>query len=171
MTKREAYDRMIEGYAISHNLFGKDEFLFMDDNYIIRDENGNEFEASWDAKEGDSWETDWFIYKNNKLFKLARKKASAEALEGNTPYITDNMEDGEKYRQEMYDKHADQLLLSAFGDDDNVVVDTDELSSVKTVDVVNNDIQKKSINIRDIIIFIIGIVCAFIAFVLYNIFV
>ena len=72
MTKQEAYNKMLEGYCVSHKDFGSDEFLFMDESYIIRDETGEEFEESWDVRTGDSWETNWFIFKNKKLIDKAK---------------------------------------------------------------------------------------------------
>lgn len=73
MTKEEAYNTMQEGIPVSHKDFREDEFLWMDENYIIRDENGDEFESSWDVKKGDRWETDWYIYK--KKTKVIKRKA------------------------------------------------------------------------------------------------
>jgi hypothetical protein len=88
MTKEEAYNNMIDGYPISHKNFGPDEFLFMDENFIIRDENGDEFESSWDVKTGDMWETDWFIYKNSKNIAQAKLKADyANDKIGTVSYI------------------------------------------------------------------------------------
>ena len=63
MTKEEAYNAMQEGLCVTHKDLAEDEYLYMDENYIIKDENGDEFEASWDAKSSDRWQTDWYIYK------------------------------------------------------------------------------------------------------------
>lgn len=60
MTKEEAYNAMQKGYPISHKNLSPDEFLWMDDNYIIKDEEGNEFEESWDVTD---WATGWYIFK------------------------------------------------------------------------------------------------------------
>lgn len=74
MTREEAYNTMQEGIPISHKDFGEDEFLYMDENYIIRDEDGYEFEASWDVQETqERFKTGWYIYKNKK--KIEKKKA------------------------------------------------------------------------------------------------
>ena len=63
MTKEEAYNAMQEGLCVSHKDFAEDEFLYMNENFIIKDENGDDFEASWDVKTSDRWLTDWYIYK------------------------------------------------------------------------------------------------------------
>ena len=42
MTNEEAYNKMGEGYAVSHKLFGKNEYLYMDESFIMRDENDEE---------------------------------------------------------------------------------------------------------------------------------
>ena len=73
MTKMEAYNAMQEGLPISHKDFREGEFLWMNDNFIIKDENGDDFETSWDVKTGDRWETDWYIYKNQT--KVIKRKA------------------------------------------------------------------------------------------------
>ena len=65
MTKNEAYEYMQQGYPVSHKNFGPDQYLYMDQDYIIRDENGIAFEASWDVQNNDrQWDLDWFIFKN-----------------------------------------------------------------------------------------------------------
>lgn len=64
MTKNEAYEAMQEGYPISHKDFSPNQFLYMDQNFIIRDENGIEWEASWDVADKDTrFGLNWFIYK------------------------------------------------------------------------------------------------------------
>lgn len=63
MTKEEAYNAMQEGLCVSHKDFSEDEFLYMDENYIIRDENGDEFESTWDVKTSERWLDGWYIYK------------------------------------------------------------------------------------------------------------
>ena len=35
MTNIEAYNSMIDGFAVSHKLFSPDEFLYMDENVMI----------------------------------------------------------------------------------------------------------------------------------------
>ena len=76
MTKEEAYNAMQEGLCISHKDFNESEFLYMDETYIIKDEKGYEYEASWDALENSNrWDTGWFIYKGNKSKSLAIKGA------------------------------------------------------------------------------------------------
>ena len=73
MTKEEAYNKMQEGYPVSHKNFSPDEFLWMDDNYIIKDEEGNDFENAWDVNKTDEWNTNWYIYK--KQNKIIKRKA------------------------------------------------------------------------------------------------
>lgn len=74
MTREEAYNAMQEGLPISHKDFAEDEFLYMDQDYIIRDENGDVFEESWDVQEtSERFKLGWYIYKNKK--KIEIKKA------------------------------------------------------------------------------------------------
>lgn len=86
MTKEEAYKAMLDGKAVTHKLFSPDEFLYMDELLIIRDEQDDEFENSWDVKNGDEWSTDWYICKSkrsqNKL-KESKLRAAAIALDRN----------------------------------------------------------------------------------------
>lgn len=63
MTKNEAYEAMQEGYPVSHKDFAPNQYLYMDQEFFIRDEEGNLFEASWDNCNTDRWNIDWFIYK------------------------------------------------------------------------------------------------------------
>ena len=81
MTKEEAYNAMQEGLCVTHKDLADDEFLYMDENYIIKDENGDEFEASWDAKTSDRWNTDWYIYKGkgSKKRKISRAEISTSS--------------------------------------------------------------------------------------------
>ena len=64
MTKDEAYTKMQHGYPVSHVNFPPNEFLWMDEDYIIRDENGDAFENSWDVNNTNEWDTGWYIFKN-----------------------------------------------------------------------------------------------------------
>lgn len=67
MTKQEAYEAMQEGYPVSHKDFGEGEFIYMDQNFFIRDENGNLFESTWDVRTTERWEADWYIFKNKQI--------------------------------------------------------------------------------------------------------
>ena len=55
---------MQHGYPVSHVNFSPNEFLWMDEDYIIRDENGDVFENSWDVNNTNEWDTGWYIFKN-----------------------------------------------------------------------------------------------------------
>ena len=71
MTKEEAYNKMQEGYPVSHKNFSEDEFLWMDENYIIKDEQGNDFENAWDVQNDPDWNIGWYIFKKkNKVIKV-----------------------------------------------------------------------------------------------------
>ena len=67
MTKQEAYEAMQEGYPVAHKDFGEGEFIYMDQNFFIRDENGNLFESTWDVRTTERWEADWYIFKNKQI--------------------------------------------------------------------------------------------------------
>lgn len=63
MIKEEAYELMGKGYAVTHRLFKKGEYLYMNDSFIIKDEEGITFEADWDTRTSPEWLVDWFVYK------------------------------------------------------------------------------------------------------------
>lgn len=63
MIKEEAYNKMSEGYMVTHKLFKPGEFLYMDKQFIIRNEDGTTFENDWDVLTTPEWNIDWFIYK------------------------------------------------------------------------------------------------------------
>jgi Ca2+/Na+ antiporter len=63
MIKEEAYNMMSEGYMVTHKLFKPGEFLYMDKQFIIRNEDGTTFENDWDVLTSPEWNIDWFIYK------------------------------------------------------------------------------------------------------------
>jgi hypothetical protein len=66
----EAYNSMIDGFAVSHKDFNENEFLYMDENHIIRDENGEEYETTWDVKsQMERFKIDWYICKNRTEIK------------------------------------------------------------------------------------------------------
>ena len=71
MTKEQAYNAMVEGLPVSHKDLSEDEFFWMDENYIIRDEEGNETDDEWDIRENERWQTNWYIYKKAKKKKFS----------------------------------------------------------------------------------------------------
>lgn len=118
MTKQEAYNKMLEGYCVSHKDFGSDEFLFMDESYIIRDETGEEFEESWDVRTGDSWETNWFIFKNKKLIDKAKGLTDIVLDKVDTvTYIEGNTEREQEYRDRIASESMDNKILRITGED------------------------------------------------------
>lgn len=118
MTKQEAYNKMLEGYCVSHKDFGSDEFLFMDESYIIRDETGEEFEESWDVRTGDSWETNWFIFKNKKLIDKAKALTDVVLDKVDTvTYIEGNTEREQEYRDRIASESVDNKILRITGED------------------------------------------------------
>ena len=68
MIKEEAYNKMSEGYMVSHKLFSLKDYIYMDDQLMIRKSTGELFENEWDIITDKDWATDWFIYtgKHNK---------------------------------------------------------------------------------------------------------
>lgn len=93
MTNFEAYNAMIDGFAVSHKAFNPQEFLYMDENHIIRDENGYEYETSWDEKEKmDQFKTDWYICKNRTDInnKIAQNRYVLNEGPDSIPYIEDS---------------------------------------------------------------------------------
>lgn len=72
MIKEEAYNMMSRGYPVTHKLFGRDEYLYMDKSFIIRNEDGMEFENDWDVRTSPEWLVDWYVYKN-KLDKETKR--------------------------------------------------------------------------------------------------
>lgn len=81
MTKEQAYNSMVEGLPVSHKDLSEDEFFWMDENYIIRDEEGNETDDEWDMRENERWQTNWYIYKKAKKKKFAVGKNKGTATE------------------------------------------------------------------------------------------
>lgn len=49
----EAYNRMENGHKIMHKHFSDDEFLYIDNNGVIRDEKGSDFEYGWELRLND----------------------------------------------------------------------------------------------------------------------
>ena len=109
MTNIEAYNSMIDGFAVSHKLFSPEEFLYMDESHIIRDENGEEYETTWDVKsQMDQFKTDWFICKNrtdiNKKIAMNKYvlKGGPDAIE----YIED-----QKYQEAIASEPVDNKFI------------------------------------------------------------
>lgn len=63
MTKQEAYKAMQDGNKISHIYFGRDEYLYIDSDGVIREEAGINFEAGWEMRSDPDWQTGWFVLK------------------------------------------------------------------------------------------------------------
>lgn len=62
LTIKEAYLKMKDGERISHKLFCYDEYLYIDKDGIIRDENGYNFSEGWfSMMEDNDYSEDWFI--------------------------------------------------------------------------------------------------------------
>lgn len=66
MTKTEAIQAMKNGKKVTHKLFFDDEYIFMDDHGVIRDENnyrmaGLNFDF-WTDRKGPEWDRDWSVY-------------------------------------------------------------------------------------------------------------
>lgn len=96
MTKEEAYNAMQEGLCVSHKDFNEGEFLYMDETYIIKDEKGYDYEASWDALEkSNRWDTGWYIFKGNKSKTLSIKgklsKKAAKEIADSSQFISHNL--------------------------------------------------------------------------------
>lgn len=106
MTKMEAYDAMLDGMAVSHKSFSPDEYIYMDEQLILRDENDNEFESTWDVRTGDMWETDWYVCKNRAAIDKAKSIKNIGKIKG---YIEDPT-----YQQKIIQKD----LLEEFSSDD-----------------------------------------------------
>ena len=69
MTKQEAYESMKNGNKTTHWQFSDDEYVYMDQKDIIRDESGYNWITSfpfanspWEERSGFGWETGWSVY-------------------------------------------------------------------------------------------------------------
>lgn len=87
MIKEEAYQKMSEGYMVTHRLFNPNEYLYMDDCFIIRSQDGEVFESDWDVRISQEWNIDWYIYKgkfnkgrNNIPEIIKKSKVNVSAL-------------------------------------------------------------------------------------------
>lgn len=133
MTSEDAYNYMVDGYSVSHERFGKNEFLYMDEQHIIRNETGIEFENNWTDQFSD-WQTGWFIYKGKNAKHIDRSK-NAEAkimkndrlIEGPSNMTSDvgflddsDIEDFDKdlYHSDMeYDKYLEDTHQKTYRND------------------------------------------------------
>jgi len=111
MIREEAYNKMTEGYAITHKLFRSNEYLYMDESFIIRNENDDAFENEWDIKSHSEWLTDWYIYKgkganirknkSNILKRLISKNTDTDNITYDYNYIeyVDEYENKSKFNK------------------------------------------------------------------------
>lgn len=70
LSKQEAYQEMIKGNKITHWLFSSDEYLYIDNDGIMRDECGYDWTDArpcclnpWEERTGGNWESGWTIWK------------------------------------------------------------------------------------------------------------
>lgn len=52
---------MVEGKKIRHKTFDEDKYLFIDENGIIRAEDGCNFTEGWDIRQGKTWDCGWSV--------------------------------------------------------------------------------------------------------------
>lgn len=115
MTQMEAYNSMIDGMAVTHKDFAPDEFLYMDENMIIRDENGDEYEATWDVKtKMDRFKTDWYICKNRTMINNTISTNKKKRLGDQIPYI-----EAKDYQDILLAEPNDKHVVRALPIDDN----------------------------------------------------
>lgn len=53
MNINEAFNRMLQGNKITHEYFSDDEYLYIDDDNVIKDEQGYDFEDGWESRLND----------------------------------------------------------------------------------------------------------------------
>jgi len=73
LTRNQAYESMKQGNKITHWLFSDDEYLWIDDKGIMRDECGYNWSESkpfncspWAERSGGNWNNGWEIWKGDK---------------------------------------------------------------------------------------------------------
>lgn len=143
MTKQEAYNKMIDGYPVTHKSFSPKEFLWMDPNdYIIRDENAEEFEESWDVNEDNhDFDIGWYIFKNNNVFKQTKKKYAAKQREDNPiRYIKGKTPRELEYRESVYNRKEEDMESIMIGMSEGkskITLDAD--SDIPVVDAKHNN--------------------------------
>lgn len=134
MTKMEAYDAMLDGMAVSHKSFSPNEYIYMDEQLILRDENDNEFESTWDVRTGDMWETDWYVCKNRAAIDKAKSIKNIGKIKG---YVDDPT-----YQQKIIQKN----LLEEFSSDDVIDENKDHCRQMyicKAFENIKSDICKE----------------------------
>jgi len=78
MTRIEAlYEMTVNKKKVSNELFGDDEFLYVDDSNVMRDENDYNFEIGWRERCIPLFNDGWFIYKE-KDYGLCPKPTKAQ---------------------------------------------------------------------------------------------
>ncbi|WP_301214623.1 hypothetical protein [uncultured Clostridium sp.] len=147
MTKQEAYEAMQEGYPVAHKDFGEGEFIYMDQNFFIRDENGNLFESTWDVRTTERWEADWYIFKNKQIKRrtgpqlLQNKREENENL---ISHIQGNKCPG-KLNCLQYIKIAGEsaCLICDCNDNENLISSNEEVEKdyIKQIEYNNEDIN------------------------------
>ena len=156
MTIIEAYDIMQKGYIVSHKNFAKGEFLYMNENYIIHDENGFEYEDSWDMLLEDSnFKSGWFIFKGVKEEQKKILGVTVGKTEKQITYISHIQgtkcvgrdkcfqfaRDGDAAclfcdvnRTEISSETSKRLLLESINNDSNEEVDNDNIIDISYID-------------------------------------
>ncbi len=62
MTINQAKTALWEGHKLTHYLFSPDEFVYLDENGILRDEQGLNMHNFWDYRDSLAWQHDWKVY-------------------------------------------------------------------------------------------------------------
>ena len=63
-TREQAYELMANGCLVTHDYFKKGTYIFMNENYVIHDQDNNTFEDEWDNLDGERYKTGWRVYDN-----------------------------------------------------------------------------------------------------------
>lgn len=64
LNMNQAYIKMLEEEVVSHRTFSEEEYLYIDNYGILRDEKGCDSEEWWEnAKDKDTFKDGWFIVK------------------------------------------------------------------------------------------------------------
>ena len=156
MTITEAYDIMQKGYIVSHTKFAKGEFLYMNENFIIHDENGFEYEDSWDMLLEDSnFKAGWYIFKGVKeeqkkilgvtVGKTEKQVTYVSHIQGTTCVGPEKCLqfaiEGESAclfcdvnREAISSEVSKRLLLESINNDSNEEVDSDDIVDVAYID-------------------------------------
>lgn len=139
MIKEEAYQKMSEGYMVTHKLFNPNEYLYMDDCFIIRSQDGEVFENDWDVRTSPEWNIDWYIYKGKfnkpgrnipEMVKKQRVNMSALPMY--------EMQTGKE------DKIPELMDKIDFGDSDDPPIWSSNNSITQNYDEVDNELPQKN---------------------------